>query len=208
MRNKKESDRSKRAPEKAPQRLPTATAQQQYLSLLWAGEQLADGTPSATSKKDRLAGLWRRFALWCEEQTPPGRQAAGQLRVFGWGLLAAAVYSLSFLWRLLEELEVFDLRGAWRRGVRLPSFGQLFSGALLGFWVLAAVMAAFAALYYAGLWQGAKSIYLLRRLPQKGAVARRCLTLPALGVLASGLAAAACGGVHYIIYLLTVWVSS
>ena len=208
MRTKKEIEQPKQAQEKAPQRLPTATAQQQYLSLLWAGEQASHGEPSATDKKDRLAGAWRRFALWCEKQTPPGRQAAGQLRVFGWGLLAAAVYSLSFLWRLLGTLEVFDLRGAWRRDVRLPPFRQLFSGALLGFWVLAAVMAAFAALYYAGLWQGAKSIYLLRRLPQKGELARRCLTLPALGVLASALAAAVCGGVHYIIYLLAVWVCS
>lgn len=208
MRTKKEIEQPKQAQEKAPQRLPTATAQQQYLSLLWAGEQLADGAPSACSKKDRLAGAWRRFALWCEKQTPPGRQAAGQMRVFGWGLLAAAAYSLRFLWRLLSELEVFDLRGGWRRGIQLPPFGQLFQGALLGFWVLAAVMAAFAALYYAGLWQGAKSIYLLRRLPQKGELARRCLTLPALGVLASVLAAAACSGFHYIIYLLTVWVYS
>lgn len=205
MRDKRQSPPSENARQK-PQRLPTAQAQEEYLALGWAGEQATGRAPTAADKKDRLAGAWRRFALWCEDQTPPGRQAAVQLRVLGWGLLAAALYSLRFLWRLFSELEVFSLRGSWRRGVRLPPFGELFRGALLGFWVLAAVMAAFAVLYYAGLWQGAKSVYLLRRLPQKGELARRCLTLPALGVLASALAAAACGGLHYVIYLLAVWV--
>lgn len=68
-----------------------------------------------------------------------------------------------------------------RPGAVMEDFAQLLDWMLLGFAVTAVCMAALAVWHYASHFQGSRSIYTMRRLPQRWELARRCLTLPLLG---------------------------
>lgn len=73
---------------------------------------------------------------------------------------------------------------------RIVPFAQIFGHALLGFWIVALCMVLLPLFHYLWHWQGSKSIYLMRRLPRRGELVRRCLAGPA-ALLALTLLAAA-----------------
>jgi len=60
---------------------------------------------------------------------------------------------------------------------------------LTGFFVLALCLFAFLPLHYAYHHQGSKSVYLMRRLPDKWEYHRRCLALPLTGIALCALTA-------------------
>lgn len=110
------------------------------------------------------------------------------------GLAAAGLYSLcGFGYRF--GLALSDLyTSRWRprvliSGVLVPPFPQVLGNALTGFAALALCMPVAAALHYAWHWQGSKSIYLMRRLPQRRELWRRCLAGPLVGAACCALAA-------------------
>ncbi len=74
------------------------------------------------------------------------------------------------------------------RGV-MPDFACILGRSLNGFLVLGVFMVAIAGYHYAYHFHGSKSIYLMRRLPKRLELARRCLTLPLLGIVACILSA-------------------
>ena len=63
-------------------------------------------------------------------------------------------------------------------------------------------MFSMAAMHYVYHWKGSRSIYLMRRLPNPWELHRRCLTLPALGIVFFLIFGAAEMFIMYGIYLL------
>lgn len=139
---------------------------------------------------------------------PPGADLRPQWRVFFLGTGLSFLYSLGFIFRCFDawnELYVYqastDSR-VLRAGAFMPDFFQLLDGAMLGFGLLALIMLGFCMVYYAYHRQESRSIYLMRRLPNRWELHRRCLSLPLLGAAASILAAALLVVVYYGIYRL------
>ena len=117
--------------------------------------------------------------------------------IIGWSFLALAVFVVS--WTAFGtgyEPALNRLYDGWSKvpvpGRTVPPFLPLYLRGLVCFSTVWLVMLGAAVQNYFGHFQGSRSIYLLRRLPQRWELARRCLGEPALCLAGS-----------FIIYLLT-----
>lgn len=87
-----------------------------------------------------------------------------------------------------------DLQAALRtgaEGLTMPPLPALTAGCWIGFLVLALGQVVLAAAHYLWHYQGGRSIYRMRTLPQRGELARRCLAAPAAALGRCVLAAVA-----------------
>lgn len=137
---------------------------------------------------------------------PPGMDIKVEKRVMGWGMTFSALFSLSFFLRFSDGLKrLYWNNGAGRTlkaNAVMPDFAQLLGGALLGFLILALCMAAFIPIHYAYHHQGSKSVYLMRRLPDRWERHRRCWTLPLCAVLLCLAAAFVLLLIYFAVYML------
>lgn len=85
----------------------------------------------------------------------------------------------------------------------MPTFIEMMSRNWFLFILFALLMLVLAAYNYRYHFQGSRSIYLMKRLPDNKDLARRCLTIPLLGILACILVAALLTGICYLIYAAT-----
>lgn len=141
-----------------------------------------------------------------DRYVPLGVDGKKSLSGIGLGLGFSAVLSLRFFLRL--SMAYGDLF-VWRNGVKylrdgakMPPFGQLRSGCFLPFAVVALALALSAAEFYFRHYQGSRSIYTMKRLPNRWELWRRVLTLPLCGIAACGLCVALLTALYYGIYLL------
>ena len=72
------------------------------------------------------------------------------------------------------------------------------------FWLSALCLLAFAIYFFSFFYQGSKSVYLMRRLPKRGEMAIRSLTLPIAGALFCLLSALLLRLIFHAVYLLIV----
>lgn len=127
---------------------------------------------------------------------PPGVNPTRQGGLLGLALLAAAGYSVgAFLWHLQQTLEQVEhtpwgtadpflqVVGRVPKGDSTVSFLLCYPVFFLFLLVFAAALVTIGR-NYARFWQGSKSIYLMRRLPDRWELHRQCLTLPLLSILA------------------------
>ena len=148
----------------------------------------------------------RRWSDLVRRLTPPGYDASVEL---GWlalgGFLAVIGSLIVFFSRLGDALRILKAQEEkyvpWYPD-EMPYFAEILGGALWGF-VILAVVALLLIPVHAGYWyQGSRSIYLMRRLPQRGELLRRTAGLPALIAAAALAAALALLLVYFAIYCL------
>lgn len=138
---------------------------------------------------------------------PVGTDAKTELKWCFAGLVAAFVFSLSFLLRCAyarNELYAYNwITGTktLREGALMPDFAELLGFAFAGFAVLSIALAALAVWHYALHRQGSRSIYLMRRLPQRLEFHIRCMTLPMCGVVVCIIAVFLLLCLYYLFYL-------
>lgn len=119
---------------------------------------------------------------------PPGLEETEERNFFRFSLSAATVYSMLFFIRFFSALsELYAVDRMTRERVLLEDavmtdFAELYSGLWRGYAILAAAMIFFILRHYLYHRRGTKSIYLMRRLPNRWELHRRCLTLPAAGM--------------------------
>ena len=138
---------------------------------------------------------------------PPGFPLRTELTLFTVGNVCAFLYSLTFLFRFWNSYR--DLF-VWARGVRwglepgavMPDFVQLLDRSLWGFGAAALCMLLLIPAHYAYHRTGSQSIYLMRRLPSRWELHRRCLTLPLLGAAICLAAALILLLVYFAVYQL------
>ena len=137
---------------------------------------------------------------------PPGFELRTELQFFIAGMALATLHSLSFLTRFAHaKSDLYGRIGTDRYllpGAVMPDFHTLVGKALIGFLVLAIWwILVFVSAHYGYHFAGSKSIYLMRRLPDRWELHRRCWTLPLLVVLLCLLTATILFLVYYGIYM-------
>lgn len=141
----------------------------------------------------------------CKDWVPLGIRWQSERSILASCLAVSTLISLSFPTRFSQQYEslfiITDTSRILRQGAQMEDFAVLMRGALLGFLATALLMVFLAAYHYRWHFQGSKSIYLMRRLPSKYELARRCLAVPVLGVLLAALSAFLLVCLYYAIYI-------
>lgn len=126
-----------------------------------------------------------------------------------WGLLGLF---FSLFWSVLHFLAYYSLflndlldregqmRAAGFVNIYMPDFDELLVGNFGGFTMMALCMLPLALYHYLCHYRGSRSIYLMRRLPDRWELHRRCLALPALGLALSVLIPAVLVVIYFCIY--------
>lgn len=143
-----------------------------------------------------------------EKYTPPGIQFNRQLRACFYGLGAAVVWSLSYLVKYMGAYEkLYTYRMTEKvliEGAVMTDFHVLIEdgfGCFDAFLIFYLVMCALAVYYYLSYYQGSKAIYLMRRLPDRWELYRRCITLPFVMLVLGVVTQIALWMLYYGIYL-------
>ena len=121
------------------------------------------------------------------------------------GLAVAVVYSMIYLLRYFNAREnLYEWTRKGRElieGAVMPDFAELMDGTLLVFLAIALTMMGLAIYHYIYHRLDTKSYYVMRRLPSRWELHRRCLTLPVIGLLICGAAALIVTLIYYWIYM-------
>ena len=129
----------------------------------------------------------KRFDL--RRLTPPGLSAKLES---SWAaallvpiLLWHAVYWIALLHARNDLFLTVDGKAELIPNAVMPDFCELVRGAYNGFAILFLFLICLAFYHYTFFFRRSRSIYLMKRLPQKGELIYRCTALPALLLLAS-----------------------
>lgn len=137
---------------------------------------------------------------------PVGADVSGEKKLILGGLGG------SFLWAAVcfgrnytnARNELYEWRGGDKyliEGIVMEDFAQIPGPAFWGFWIVMFGMLALAVYHYMSHRQPTKSIYVMRRLPDKWELHRRCLTAPVLGIIGSLVLAFLALVIFYWIYM-------
>lgn len=150
-------------------------------------------------KKNRLLHL-----------VPPGINARLERNFIMLCLGLSAFRSLSFIHYYIliyqflngNEYTYMEIDGIGEIDTYMPKYLLLIKGNLTGFAITVLIMLLMCLIHLAMHHRGSKSIYLLRRLPQKRALFKYTCGLPLLGALASVICAAVMFFIYMAIYYL------
>lgn len=108
---------------------------------------------------------------------PPGHDNLRLQGLFLWTMIILVGWALTFFFRLGDTIATLN-NGypAWAE----TDFAALMAWRLTPLPIGVLLMGVMAAVNYSRFYQGSKSIYLMRRLPDKWELHRRCLTAPLL----------------------------
>ena len=137
---------------------------------------------------------------------PAGFPIQTELKIIGWSLVASALYSLRFLVNFFQAREaLFDYTLAGKKvlieGARMPEMSILIHNAFIAFVLVGFLAIGTACFHYAFHSMGSKSIYLMKRLPNRFELHKRCLFLPLATILACILSVLFLYLLYYGIYL-------
>lgn len=137
---------------------------------------------------------------------PPGMPYTAEVALFLIGLSIAFLYSWLFFARLVSAIEGLYLSTpqgtVLNADAVMPDFAELIRGALNGFLLLLPFTLLPALRHFLYFYQDSRSIYLMRRLPSRMELPRRCLSLTLAMMLLSLLTAALLLLLYFGIYFL------
>lgn len=131
---------------------------------------------------------------------PPGYDYSIDKNVFLIGLAIASLFSLTYFGHYVRESESLYLITTPTEKILNPNaimmdFVYILDISLLGYFILAVCLLLLVVLRYLYYYQYSKSIYLMKRLPDKFDMHRRCVTMPLLLALI-------CLGIAFFVLLL------
>lgn len=141
---------------------------------------------------------------------PPGTDILRELKYIALGLAGASVYSLGFLFRYFsarsnlyyyEHLNGKQIRRLDTEAV-ITEFDVLTEGIFAGFGVLLLLLLLLGIGHYTYHYQGSKSMWLMKRIPDWTELHRRCLAIPLAAAVISILAAGLLFLIYYGVYVL------
>lgn len=146
-----------------------------------------------------------KLKKFIEHSIPPGAVAAFIPRYLIIGYIGSVIYSFTFWYRYFDKywrLFIHDGDLTVLSGEMMTGFGVLHDGSMLGFKFFAAWCTAFIIHYYTYYRQGSKSIYLMKRLPNRFEMHRRAITVPILMCVTFFIMSALTTLVYFGLYLL------
>lgn len=167
--------------------------------------------PWQEKRKEKVEKMNKKNASpWLQAHTPPGTDFRKDLIA---GIVLAAVITLIFFFAFLVEytnmrngLFETDYKGRLleqlRPGAVMADIRLLLRGKLTGTILMAIYCIVRAVLYYRSFFTESKSIYLMKRLPDKNETLKRSISLPAivlvLAILFSLLLLGGCAAVYFL----------
>lgn len=122
---------------------------------------------------------------------PPGIELKRELKYIAVGLVGAMLYSFSFFFAYISarnDLYYYDYRTEeyiLNTNAVITEFETLLAGRFAGFAVFILFLFLMGIYHYVYHYQGSKSIWLMKRLPNRMELHRRCLLLPLFAAIAS-----------------------
>ncbi|MBF4695755.1 hypothetical protein [Fusibacter ferrireducens] len=140
-----------------------------------------------------------------ENYVPVGIDYEQEIKWICIGLIMSTLYSFGFLFSLSREYSALFTGNAFnpvlRKDAIMPDFVELFGHYWIGFLIVVLCMIALFVHHYTYHYQNSKSIYLMRRLPKRWELLKRCVALPLFSSAASMLIALLLMLVYFGIYL-------
>ncbi len=162
-------------------------------------------------KTDKLRAFFARkeagLRQWLSAYTPPGMPMGGEYVFFLIALILAVLYAQGFLFRYYDAYMQLWEPGATGRpevlitDISIAPFYEVFDHAWRGYLWVAFCMIGYGISHYTYYRQETKSIYLMRRLPDKWEYHRRALTTTVLELLICLLLALLTLFLDYLIYV-------
>lgn len=139
-------------------------------------------------------------------EPPVGYTGKNEEMVFMAGLALSIVLSFRFFSNLQEEFNRIEILYGGRipHAYTFPAFSELTNGIFAGFVILIVIMALFIPVYYFYHLQESKSIYLMKRLPAKNELVRRCISLPVFHITVTAITGILLYLLYLVIYLMVV----
>ena len=121
------------------------------------------------------------------KNAPPGAEILEQTNRYFGQLFFAVLWSLGCLFRCFSyRNQLYYTNDGVDRYLKseamMPEFSYVVGTAFLALWILMLILLICIILNYHSFYQGSKSIYLMKRLPNPMELHRRCILLPALGM--------------------------
>ena len=138
---------------------------------------------------------------------PPGRESKGQIRFLICSLIISFLYTfLVFSLRIFYAIESLyvnygDVK-VLRDGAVMQDFSSITHSIYWGFAFISICMIVFVVYNYMYFYIGSKSIYLMKRLPKRSELLKRCISFPLFGIIVSFLSAFALNALYYTVYLI------
>lgn len=142
-----------------------------------------------------------------DRYVPMGIDPEGEWKTLRWCLAAGSIWSaLLFISHYSEAYSNLFYRGnvrsVIREGAVMPTLFEIMAGSETVFFLVCAAMPVWAAYHYYYHFSGSRSIYLMRRLPDRWDLHRRCLALPAAGIVGALSLQGLLGILYYFVYIL------
>lgn len=121
----------------------------------------------------------RKLKQLLHEHAPAGRDLTQDFILYGVGLGFAWLFSVGFwvdLQNTLDEFSRISLTDG--QALAMPSFAALLGHWMILFPAVAVLCLGFIPSYYLMHYGESRSVYLMRRIPKRWALHRRCITLP------------------------------
>ena len=137
---------------------------------------------------------------------PPGADVKKELKWTVIAITASALRSLFFIRRYLQgyrySMQCYEYSVTYDVlfAEQMPPFGRLISGLFTGFWMVIIGMVILGVFHWRMHFGASRSIYLLRRLPDRKELIRRTIGMPLLGTVIDMAAAVILLLIYYLIY--------
>ena len=131
----------------------------------------------------------KRINSFIIRYSPPGAELRSEYLFYTIGNIVSLTVSLIFFASYVSERsKLYNYDRVLKKYIldeaaTMAKFNDVIDGYLLGFVLLAVIMLSFIIFRYSYYRQGAKSIYLMKRLPNRTEIHKRALTVPILASL-------------------------
>jgi len=151
----------------------------------------------------------QKLYSWMEARIPLGLSPSAELSAFAAASIVNLLYSMvSFFWYfdyclggLYADAKRTILLSPSDPYVSMLPFWAIARDSYRGFFVIVFMLIWAAWYHYHYHSQKSKSIYLMKRLPAKNELKKRCLTLPVTGLLITAAMAISLTAIYYICYI-------
>ncbi len=122
------------------------------------------------------------------------------------GLIISTLFSLKYLIALGNEYDRLFQYVHFKRilieGAKMPDYIDILGSSLIGFFIISLASVGLLGYHYLYHYQDSKSIYLMRRLPNRFELLKRCISLPVAIILTSLVISFLLLLIYYVIYLI------